>query len=423
MTIDTIKEHLPEKIKDDIGKYKKALLLDLYLQEKLRGTEDENLSAIFKDFIEIKEINKEEGIVTYTIDNTKKPEDISLDIEEARKAYMNASRTLRTTNNSFLVTSLIIFETAISELFKKIFTKYSEIYLNEEKIDASRVINAESMEELKEELINYKVSLMMRQNIFEWFKLLKYKQKINFDLDENSKRFIEGYYRRNIIVHNDGIANEEYLEKMKELGIDTSIKKGDTIDCSPTYVDNFIDASIYMIICILYNCLKLFNDETEGFLDEIQEYGVNLITAKKYELSTIIFKKVSEKDITNEQSMIYLKMNYWQSKKWNNKFEDVEKDVRLLDISAKDDYIKLGKYALLDDFDNMIAIVRNLSTNIESNAKLHYTVDSWPIFKEFKNSVQYKEFIEKENSIINTNKIIENSNHYNETQELIDEFE
>lgn len=423
MTIDTLEEHLPTKITEDIKKYKTALLLDLYLQQQFKKNVDPELSSIFDSFIKIKTVNKSKGELTYSIDNSRKPVGVSLDIEEAHKAYAKAARTMRTTNNSFLVTTLIIFETAVSELFEKIISKYNEVYLKDEKVDVSKVIAAENVEILKGQLVRDKVSMIMRQNILEWLKILYQKQKISIEFDEKSKQFIEGYYRRNIIVHNNGIVNEEYLEKLNEQGIKTDEKVGKILYCSRQYINNFIEASIYMLINVLYECLKLFKDETNGFLDEMEDYAVNLIECENYDLSTIIFEKLSEKDLADEQHMIYIKLNYWQSKKWNGQFKDVEEDVKKFDVSAKDEYIKLGKFALLDDFDSMINIIKGLSNGDEINARLHYAIEGWPIFKKFKDSKQYKNFLRDDNNIINANKTIEDVTDYQETKELIDTFE
>lgn len=427
MAIDIFDEHLPIKVKEDIKKYKTALLLDLYLKNVINGKKDEELEMLFKDYISITNLDVDNKSLTYSIDNSKKPADISLDIESARKTYEKILRTQRLTNNSFLITSLIIFETAILELLKKIISQYSKIYLNDEKIEVPKVINASSMESLKEEIINNKVSSIMRQNIFDWFKLLydKQKIKINYKEDENIKVFLEGYYRRNIIVHNDCIANDEYLEKMSELGISSEVKVGSILDCSLPYVMKFLDSSIYTLINILTSCLKIFKDEDEGFIEEIQNYAVDLISAEKYELSTEIFKKMCEDDICDEQHKIYLKLNYWQSKKWNNQFEEIKNEVETLDISAKDDYIKLAKYALLDDFDKMIEIIQKMSINDKTSVKLYYVIEEWPIFKTFKGSKQYKEFLDEQNNILNANKVIDEDGDdgYIDSERLINDFE
>lgn len=422
MTIETIDEHLPEKFAEDIKRCKDALLLELYLQQKFTKKVDPKLSQMFDGFITITKVDKKSKMLAYSIDNSKKPQNMILNIEESHKIYEKAARTMRTTYNSFLVTALIIFETAISSLLKKIISKYSDIYLKDDEIKISKLLKFNDIGKLKEQLINNKVDEIMHQNVFEWLNLLKAKQKVNIEYDEKSKQFLEGYYRRNVIVHNNGIVNNEYLERIDALGISTNIKLGDAVDCSQTYINDFIDSSIYMLINIMYESTKLFKDEIDDFLDEIEDYAVNQISNQKYDLSTLIFKKLSEKNISDEQHMIYIKINYWQSKKWNNQFKDVEEEVKRFDVSAKDDYIKLGKYALLDDFDSMITIVRTMSKNTDSVEKLNYTLEEWPIFKKFKESEQYKAFVNEE-KIINTSRSIENDTKYQETQKLIDTFE
>ena len=66
----------------------------------------------------------------------------------------------------------------------------------------------------------------MMQSVEYWAKFF---QKIGIDYEktpENWANFREYFYRRNIIVHNDGIVNKRYLKNIKNLKIKVEQKDG-----------------------------------------------------------------------------------------------------------------------------------------------------------------------------------------------------
>ena len=95
----------------------------------------------------------------------------------------------------------------------------------------------------------------------------------------------------------------------------------------------------------------------------------------------------------NVQDKLNCKVNYWQSMKRRNKFEDVKTEIENLDISAYEKIYKLAKEVLLEEYGNAIQTLELIyKKDITSNE-----LEEWPLFLEFRETKEFKEFKEKHN--------------------------
>ena len=60
---------------------------------------------------------------------------------------------------------------------------------------------------------------------------------------------------------------------------------------------------------------------------------------------------------TSEKSQIYGQLNYWQSVKWQGRFEEVCREVEQADFSAKDPLYQLGLLALKNETEGFLSLL------------------------------------------------------------------
>jgi hypothetical protein len=150
-----------------------------------------------------------------------------------------------------------LFEAFNKDFFIKLLKNKPNILIrNKKQIECKEIVHVKSILELHEKLASKEIEQISYKNIDELAKYLHKLLKIDLKTDfENWDEIRENYYRRNIIVHNNGKISDIYIEKIK------------------------VDKS-------------LINEELENDIDYIESCSTNIINYINF-IKKIIFKKFS----------------------------------------------------------------------------------------------------------------------------------
>lgn len=393
---ETIEENIPNKINKEIAKYKDAILLDLYFDQLLAGETDDEIEQYIQKYIVVNEVNKEEKKINYKF--IRKGDVLSKykNIEESRKVVSKAFSTIRTMYNNLLISIIIEFENIMSQLFKLVIMRYPSAYLTETRISYAEVIKSQNIDEIKDAIITGQIDCIMRESIFDWLKILERKHKVSISLEnEYVKNFIEAYLRRNIIVHNNGKINKEYIKGMKKINKDITEEVGRQLICTKEYIDKIIDASIYFVIYIMNQMLLIFKEENENFTNSILNIGFEKIKKEEYNLAREIYRLLKDNASIDQQTRVYSLINYWQTYKWDNAYGEIEKEVNEFDISAFEDLIKLAIYALKEDYERIKDILSIEFNDEKQNEELAIELEDFPVFQNLRRQQFYLKLKEK----------------------------
>lgn len=394
---ETIEENIPNKINKEIAKYKDAILMDLYFDDLLSGETDKEIEKYVQKYIIVNEVNKEDKKINYKF--VRKGDSLNKykNIEESRKAVSKGYSTIKTMYNNLLISILIEYENIISELFKKIIIKYPNAYLTGTKASYAEIMKSQDINEIKDKIITNQIDTIMRESIFSWLRMLEDKHKVSISLENQyAKDFIEAYLRRNIIVHNDSRINNDYINGMKKIGENIPEKNiGNKIICTKEYIDRVIDSSIYFIIYIMNQMLVLFKEENENFTNSILNIGFEKLKQEEYNLSREIFRLLKDNSTIDQQTRIYSLINYWQTYKWDNRYDEIEQEVNEFDISAYEELIKLAIYALREDYDKIENILKYEFNEEKQNEELAIELEDFPVFKKLRKHQFYIDLKEK----------------------------
>ncbi len=191
------------------------------------------------------------------------------------------------------------------------------------------------------------------------------------------------------MVHNNGLAHSSYMEKVApELRVGVVIET--QLPISSQYLSKSIDlieTNFVLIAAELWKQLDA-NDSRRGSV--LTDIAFERLKQGHWEVAEgLSFFLLNDKRLP-ERDQIIGTLNYWQSLKWQNRFEQVRKDVELVDFSAKDELYQLGRYALLDDGDNFFsmlpAVFRAEKLDMER-------LTTWPIFREMRKLRAYQAFV------------------------------
>ncbi|MBD8840071.1 hypothetical protein IFU39_19870 [Paenibacillus sp. CFBP 13594] len=347
-------EELEEKLKEKFN-----LEIDLEEPETAKVTMTGGLTGKIKDQFESYKLNKNQVNILY---------------------------------QSSLISLATFFELLVASIIKKrLFDYPSALNIDERSLTLEEIRKLGSFENAEIYLIENEVEQIMRKNILDWIEYMKknYKSKFLFLTDIEAKLF-EVFQRRNLFVHNEGIVNNIYLSRVnQDLVKDFSL--GKKIIITNEYMDETIDLIEYVGVILALELWQKFEKVSMVRQDLIQEYGFEFMLQGKWKLSREVFSLlINEREIGNRSKTMGL-INYWQSFKNLNEYDQVIGEIEKEDFSDRSLDFQLCFFALKDDFNNFFNILPEVCP---SEISLEH-LKKWPIFNSVRQTAEYEAFIEK----------------------------
>jgi hypothetical protein len=315
---------------------------------------------------------------------------------------------------SSLITLTNTVEWFLSQILHQYFNKYTDAVGTKDKFFSLEDLKAfASIEDAKKHLVDTKVENILRDSFDDWISFLKEKVKLSMGyLNTEKDKIVEIYQRRNIVVHNGGKINYIYLSKVsEELRKDKSVN--DEIFITRDYLDQSISLfeRIFILIAaeLWKNQLPTDNKRSETLI----ELAFSYLLKERWRIAEgLSFFVMNDKQLS-EKNQLFGKLNYWQSVKWQGRFNEVKDDIEKADFSGKDSLIRLGYFALLDRTDDFF----NLLPEVINSESISYdSLDIFPIFREIRKDERYIEF--KEENMDKFSEPKENANDSNDEGEL-----
>lgn len=320
--------------------------------------------------------------------NRVPPEKNELNIEKATVEHERAQQMLRIHNNNAIISLMIRLENFLTDYFVWIIEKYPSKYLSEKNIKYSELLKYD-FENLKKELSLEAANSIMSQPQEEWWKTIK---SHKFDLNvfaEHMANFKEVYYRRNLIVHNDGKINRQYLNGINKQ--EGELKLGEKLITDKKYVINAFDTAMIIIYGLLYASLKANPEDKSEYISHLFSVGFNHMVDNDWTVSCFIFKTLLDDNSQDEMGMALTQINYWIANKNLGRFADFKDQVIKRDFSAMNVSLRMAKEMLLENYQKAIPLLDEALLNELTPDN----VETWPLFIQFRKTEHYKEFRKK----------------------------
>lgn len=288
---------------------------------------------------------------------------------------------------SSLISLMSSAEWFISQILHTYYDKYPDsIGTYERQLSLEELKSIGSIDEAIQYLIDVKVEEILRGSIKDWIEHFRKQYKLSMGYLENDMDYlIEAGLKRNILTHNNGIANSLFIKKIPEQ-FKTNYKNSQPIIIDEKYIDSTItifEKNLILIASELWKKLEP-KDESRGRL--LIEIAYNNVADKRYKISESLSYFIMCDKLLPEDDRLIATINYWQSKKWQGKFIDIKKEVNESDFSAKEDKFKLAKYALLDDYDNFFKLLPEI---LKAEKITTDDLKEWPLFQEIRKTEKY----------------------------------
>lgn len=291
--------------------------------------------------------------------------------------------------NKILVESVIshiivIFENFIGDVVRILIKKDPLKYLGNQQIMVSDVIQkgdvaiTEKIEQTVDSCLRCSIDL-----------LSEISKKETIDIDRHEKitvPFTEVYYRRNAYIHTDGHANKDYLLKVDKK-YTKNIQIGDELLCDRDYLDDSICILMKIIFSIIFELLRKEKAQAKE-LKYITDYYFIRLLNQNYNLTKYIYKVLSQYNELEFSDKMNYKINYLNSCKQLGETDFVKGELKKLDVSAMQDKYKIAKLCLA----NATKEIYSSLVNTYPNSFNALEIRDWPIFINFRESDEYKQF-------------------------------
>lgn len=276
------------------------------------------------------------------------------------------------------------FENLISGVMKKDFIKHPErISLDEKSVSYKMLTDFGNINDVKEFLIDQEVTNKMYCSYSEWKVFFEKKMKLEVLFwNSNFSQIQEIIARRNIFVHNNGVINNIYISLVGNK--DGKLHIGDTILINREYIDKAINILEYAGVSLAIEAwIKEYaNDENEvkNIIDFIfEEY----LVCERWEIAKQLYEICLKSNKICDADRILCQINCWQCYKWLGQYNEIEKAVSEVDVSALRPVYNLGILALKEEYKEFFKYYDRQDDIGEAELK------EWPLFSALRRSEEY----------------------------------
>ncbi|OGC79832.1 MAG: hypothetical protein A2145_03535 [candidate division Zixibacteria bacterium RBG_16_40_9] len=339
----------------------------------------------------VKKQNMEAGILQVKID------EIKFDfIKNIFYSPILTTSNIELLYKSSFVMLLTYFDFLIADLIRYYFKLYPET-LSEKAKDLSislsdlkqckDILEAESFIVSKEvDKVLYNKNLNDQKKYFENYLKVDCKTHI-----VNWSKINEAMERRHIIVHNNSMVYRRYMQNIDSSKINDGkggVKEGQQIKVEPNYFKATFDELFIAGVILTQCCWRKWDKVNIDICDsELNITIYDKLVQERWAVAEKLGLFAKECELSNDSYRLTLAINYAQSLKWQNKKDELENELKGIDISTLSPRYIVGIAALRDDREGFY---KNINKVVSTNEMTVKDFMEWPLFREFRKDADYQ---------------------------------
>lgn len=336
---------------------------------------------------------------------TTKEESENITEEQKKAIYRNLIMPeLKSPNQGYLLwkSNFVLLISAFEYLFADIISFYYKFYPNSAldktvEVDLSELKNCSTIEEYLDIIISNKIEALLYKSIDKQLEFIEKDIKLDLERELVDWEIIkEATLRRHLIVHNDCRINKRYLKEAnltKVSGI-SELKEGENIIITPTYFDRVYQEIFLAGNLIIQNSFRKWLKKYEQIANiDLIDLTFDGSIDKEFIVAEKIGKYGKRHNSFNNDFHFRINMNYCLALKGQGKNDELEKEIKQIDISNLSPVFVVAYHALQDDKTNTLKHLQNAKTV----DKLEWSfIERWPLFEGLRKD---KDFMEKAKKI------------------------
>lgn len=334
--------------------------------------------------IEEEEVGKAtEGVVQVLVDYYKLPR---MTVRQVELLYRSA-----------FVLLMAFFDYLIHDVIHCYYRSYPESLSDRDKelkISLSELKLCADRDEAVNMIIDKRVDSVLYESLVSQKKFLE--EELHIDVGGsvvNWDIINECVERRNVIVHNDCIANRRYLKSV-ELSVvpeGRRLKEGERLGVSAEYFKRSYDEILVAGVAIVQSCWRKWRKEDINTADRsLIMTAYNLLTREEWRVTEKIGYLSKGMKVYDASNRNILDINYCQSLKWQGKKAELKVELDKFDESNLSPKYKVGLAALKSDRESFYKYAKQA---VEIKEIDEEALREWPLFRELREDAEYEEKI------------------------------
>lgn len=310
----------------------------------------------------------------------------------------NMSSPVETLEKSLFVNLFSAYDKFVGDIISVLYAKQPNLYKNINKqICLSEVLKFESMEELREAMLDKEIETLRRGSYVEQFKELELKFSLKLTKFEHWPNFIEAAQRRNLFTHCDGIVTKQYVTACTEAGYNfpKPVEIGDQLKIGAKY---FFESCriVTEVGAMLGHTLwrKCLPDDLEAADKHLHTLIFDYLHMEHFPNAILLSKfALNLPKISNDQMDRINTVNYAIALRGIGEKQASKNILDKKDWSASIYDFKLAYAVLTDDYAEAEKLMIKIGPKSDMLIEMSY--HDWPLFKEFRESPEFFSGYEK----------------------------
>jgi stress-induced morphogen len=328
----------------------------------------------------------------------KKDEEVTAETVSTLSEHVTHVKKIRASETMFrhgVITSLVSkFDELMVEVLEVSFERNPHWLSNpEKKMTYKEVLECESLESLKSEIVAKEIENLMRDSHLKQVKFVDDNLKLGIeDGFPLWKVFLEITERRNLFVHTGGVVSRSYLENCEKwkIELDPRIEEGSKLGVSDKYIQHALECFYEICVRIIQaTTRRIFKESFKEADWELNNTSVALFNEDKWSLAERLFSyalRIPDNLRSGDEIQYYFRINLCIAKKFGGK--NYKADLHKVDWAPLHPMYHFAVEVLEDRFDSAARLMRQSVVNEKIGEK---NFSEWPLLRDFKNSKEFKD--------------------------------
>ena len=324
-------------------------------------------------------------------------------LEEFEKLHKHIKRTdiaKKILPRNFIVSIVSQYDAFLGDLLRALYIINPNIIRSSEKeLTIEHLFQFDSIDDLKDHIVDKEVESLLREEHFEQLKVLERRiTKVSgndFTLTKDLPVlpfFIELTQRRNLFVHANGLTTRQYFESKRKWNFESECCEELNVElkaksdyCKQAY--RILFEMAVKLTHVLWR--KFVPEERENADDHLNLVIYELLKDNEYDLAIIIGDFATDviKKFSSEQIRKFIIINKAIAYKLQDKDKECKKVIKSEDWTIGNEF-KLAKLVLEDNYELAKKLIIKIGDTDDILNKKAY--ETWPLFTKFRKSEEFK---------------------------------
>ncbi|MCG3112786.1 MAG: hypothetical protein MCM46_13300 [Candidatus Manganitrophus sp. SB1] len=297
-------------------------------------------------------------------------------------------------STSVLVSLISYLEALISNLIHAFYERFPKAMPAEDRsLSLAELREIGSVKEAEAFLVAKEVDSVLRQDLDSQFRYFTKRLKIDLTIfDDFWPIVIETDQRRNLIVHNQGIVNRVYLERVDPKLVEKyGAVKNERLPVEREYLSQAITTIEIVGIILLQQCWRKWDKDTVASADDfLIDTTFDGLLEERYELVDQIARYASTVTFENDVSKRIVCINQAITLRDSGRSEEIEKVLESYDWSACGLIFQVALCAVRKQEDELFNL---LPRAVAAGELKKEQLEQWPLFHIFRSTERFSEAI------------------------------